>query len=75
MNPGRSAVLLAFAEETEVLTKREILTRASQRDDQHLNALMAMQLIVQREWAPNAPRQYYLTARGADKRAECNVGD
>jgi len=75
MNPQRAAILLAFSEEDQALTKREILARAGLRDDKHLHDLMIMSLIAMREWQPNVPRQFYLTPRGRDKRAECNVGD
>jgi hypothetical protein len=75
MNPERAAILLAFHEEDAALTKREILARTGLRDDKHIEDLMQMRLLGQREWQPNAPRQYYLTPAGCDKRAECNAGD
>ena len=75
MNPARAAILLAFHDEYAVLTKHQILERAGLGDDRHIGDLMQMSLIGQKEWQPNAPRLYYLTARGRDKRDECNVGD
>ena len=74
MNPERSAILLAFHEETDVLTKREILSR-SQAPEIQLNYLISMNMIAMREWQPNVPRQFYLTPKGRDKREECVVGD
>lgn len=75
MNPERAAILLAFDDENAVLTKHEILVRAGLDNEKHLGDLMQMRLIGQREWQPNAPRQYFLTPMGRDKREECNVGD
>jgi chromosome segregation and condensation protein ScpB len=75
MNPERASILLAFREEDQVLTRREILDRSGLRDDQHVQDLMQMRLLGQREWQPNVPRQYFLTPAGRDKRAECTVGD
>lgn len=75
MIPERKAVLLAFHEESDVLTKREIIQRANLKDEKPIMDLLAMALLAMREWQPNVPRLYYLTPRGMDKRAECNVGD
>jgi hypothetical protein len=75
MNRDRAAILLAFHDETEVLTKRAILDRAGLREDMQLNYLISMNLIAMREWQPKERRLLFLTPKGRDKRGECMVGD
>ena len=74
MNPERSAILLAFETENDVLTKRQILDRSKAPEIQ-LNYCVDMKLIAMREWQPKVPRLYFLTPHGRDKRDECVVGD
>ena len=74
MNPDRAKILLAFHEETDVLTKHDILSRSRAAEHQ-LTALVDMKMIAMLDWQPKVPRLYRLTPLGIDKRAECNVGD
>jgi hypothetical protein len=75
MNPEREAILLAFSEENEVLTRNQIRERAGIRSDVQIEALFTMGALAMREWQPNTARQIYLTPRGFDMRASCVVGD
>ena len=75
MHPERSAILLAFQDGEEVLTRQQIRQRSGIRSDEQIEALFAMGALGMREWQPNVPRQIYLKPRGHDMRAECVVGD
>jgi hypothetical protein len=83
MNPARAAILLAFCDENEVLTKREIIERAMVSSlfqqtaiELELNNLMSMGAIDRRAWiSDKVPRQHFLRPKGRDMRDQCNVGD
>ena len=76
MNAERAAMLLAFKSEDEILTRREIMTRAGVDNRHQFESLRAARYIFQREWGGAAvPREYGLTQDGKIKREMHNVAE
>jgi hypothetical protein len=68
MEPDRGRMLMAFRDETEHLTRREIMARAGVAMPIEFDALLNTKLLVQDEWMPNRPNLYHMTPRGIDRR-------
>jgi hypothetical protein len=68
MSPERAAMLLAFHDENDVLTKRDIFSRANVRDAMNFTYLLEAKMLAPKEWVSNEPRRYALTPLGKDRR-------
>ena len=75
MNPERAAMLLAFHDEGEILTRAQIFERSGVHDRLHLETLIFGGFVKPTEWKPNYPREYRLTEAGNEKRHFYNVGE
>ena len=76
MNPDRAAMLLSFKEESEILTKRQIMDRAFVRNTYLFTSMIEQKLIAALPWeAGNKPREYVLTPLGKDRREMVNVAE
>lgn len=69
MNQDRAAMLLAFHEDSEILTKRQIMARAFVQNTHIFISLLESQLITALPWRPgDTPRDYVLTPKGREWR-------
>jgi len=76
MNPDRAAMLLSFKEESEILTKRQIMDRAFVRNEYLFANMVEQKLIASLPWRPGSvPREYVLTPLGKDRRDLVNAAE
>jgi hypothetical protein len=76
MNPDRAAMLLAFAEESEILSRRQIMDRAFVNNTHMFETLIESKFIAALPWAGAlAPREYVLTESGRVHRDLQNVSE
>lgn len=64
----RARILLAWNDESEVLTRDQIMKRANTTDIHEFRHTVDADLIRPLQWKSNWPREYGLTPTGADRR-------
>lgn len=68
MLPDRAKLLFAFREETEHLTRQQIMGGAGSIVAGEFQSLLDAKLIQQDDWHPKHPNRFHLTPLGIDRR-------